>query len=124
MQFNTQDGFDDTAEKENQRNRKQKPYASTIHIERGGVEITFEKYNQKFENPQFNPESPVFYDVDGKRLAQLPESDVLTVEELTKMYTEQVQKVFSLPNSEQIYNSFAEQLSDILGKEVTVEQLK
>lgn len=124
MQFNTQDGFDDTAEKENQRNRKQKPYASTIHIERGSVEITFEKYNQKFENPQFNPESPVFYDVDGKRLAQLPESDVLTVEELTKMYTEQVQKVFSLPNSEQIYNSFAEQLSDILGKEVTVEQLK
>lgn len=124
MQFNTQDGFDDTAEKENQRNRKQKPYASTIHIERGGVEITFEKYNQKFENPQFNPESPVFYDVNGKRLAQLPESDVLTVEELTEMYTEQVQKAFSLPNSEQIYTSFAEQLSDILGKEVTVEQLK
>lgn len=124
MQFNTRDGFDDTAEKENQRSRKQKPYASTIHIERGSVEITFEKYNQKFENPQFNPESPVFYDVNGKRLAQLPESEVLTTKELTEMYTEQVQKAFSLPNSEQIYTDFAKQLSDILGKEVTVEQLK
>lgn len=124
MSFNTQTGYDDAAEKENQRSRKEKPYASTITIPSGSIEITFEQYNKKFENPQFNPESLIFYDVDGKRLAQLPESEVLTTKELTEVYTKQVQELFANSDSDKIYSNFAEALSDILGKEVTVEQLK
>lgn len=124
MVFNTQTGYDDTAENVRKRGRTSKPYASTIHIKRGSVEITFEKYNQKFENPQFNPESLVFYDVNGKRLAQLPESEVLTEKELTQVYTQKVQDVFSNRNTDVLYSNFANAISEILNKEVTVEQLK
>lgn len=123
--FDTSTGFDSSAEQQNIRGRKQKPYATTIHIKQGSVEITFEKYNQKFESPQFNPESPVFYDVSGQRLASLPDSEILSVKQLTEMYQQKVQDALSSRNLDALYDQFGKLLTELLnnGTTITKEQL-
>lgn len=124
MEFDINTGYDARAEEQNKRDRKEKKYSATIHIPAGSIDITFEKYNQKFENPQFNPESPLFYDAQGKRIAPLPETGVLTPQQLTEMYIDKIQNMLSTMNSDAVYSKFADELSKILDTQVTVEDLR
>ncbi len=124
MSFDTNTGYDDTQEQESKRNRKSKPYATTVSIPRGSIDITFEKYNQKVGSPQFDPEARLFYDANGRRIASLPQEGTLTEKAAKEAHRESLQQAIANRDANSLYHSFANNLSIIFGNEVTIDQLK
>ena len=124
--FDKSIGFDDTLLQSSKKQRKEKPHTSSITINQGDIQISFEKYNEKHGSPTFNAESPIFYDSEGKRLAQLPESDTLTPSQMTEYYKNQIKTITSegALSTDEAKKKFAEAWSKILGKPVTVEELE
>lgn len=124
--FDKSIGFDDSLLQSSKKQRKEKPHTSSITIVQGDIQISFEKYNEKHGSPTFNAESPIFYDNEGKRLAQLPESDTLTPSQMTEYYKNQIKTITSegALSTDEAKKKFAETWSKILGKPVTVEELE
>ena len=124
--FDKSIGFDDSLLQSSKKQRKEKPHTSSITIAQGDIQISFEKYNEKHGSPTFNAESPIFYDSEGKRLAQLPESDTLTPSQMTEYYKNQIKAITSegALSTDEAKKKFAETWSKILGKPVTVEELE
>lgn len=126
VKFDDTIGFDDSLLQTSKNKRKEKKHASSITINDYSIDISFEKYNQKYHSPEFNAESPIFYDAEGKRFAQLPEDDTLTPSQMTEYYKEQIKALTnegSLRTAES-RAKFAEELSKILEKQVSVEDLE
>ena len=126
VKFDDTIGFDDSLLQTSKNKRKEKKHASSITIKDRSIDISFEKYNQKYHSPEFNAESPIFYDAEGKRFAQLPEDDTLTPSQMTEYYKEQIKTITTegALNTPEAKAKFAEDLSKILEKPVSVEELE
>lgn len=125
-EFDKSIGFDDSLLQASKKQRKEKPYTATITIPQRTIDITFEEYNQKYSSPEFNANSPIFYDAQGRRLAQLPEEGILTPAQMTEHYKNQIKTITSegALSTKEARQKFAEDWSRILGRKVSVEELE